>query len=88
MRNSLLLPLLTLASLTAQAQEQLARDINESVFQLPAMVPTKDGTTVARAMTVTQYKPDAMQRALAICEQFARTDCKLHAVNDDVVWKK
>ena len=88
MRKGLLLSLLALASLAAQAQEQLARDINESVFRLPAMVPTKDGTTVARAMTVTQYKPDAMQRALTICKQYARTDCKLYAVDDDVVWKK
>ncbi len=42
----------------AQAQEQLAAALNESVFQLPVTVRTKAGAEVTRAMTVTQFKPD------------------------------
>lgn len=34
-----------------------------------------------------QSGDDAMKRALDRCAQFAKTDCKLYAVDDTVVWK-
>jgi dienelactone hydrolase len=43
---------------SACAQEQLAADINESVFRLPATVKTMYGASVTRDMVVTQFKPD------------------------------
>ena len=55
-RHAILL-CLVLACVSAQAEENLAADINETVFRLPTTVKTMYGQVVTRDMIVTQFKP-------------------------------
>lgn len=63
-----------------------------AMYELPRGFAIGPAGQCGSATGVTPPKPgmptDPAQRALASCEQFAKSACKLYAIDDDVVWKQ
>ncbi|MDL2357998.1 MAG: alpha/beta fold hydrolase [Pseudomonadota bacterium] len=65
---------------TTEAREQYQRFLKLDVPRAYAIGP-RGGYAFLSA-------PDAVERVLASCRKQARAECKLYAVDDDVVWKE